>query len=163
MKKLNILVICLAGLLLFSSTGWSQAPRPGQKTRADSTRKVVLQAKFGPFANGSPVLATDFQAIAGGVLKVVDSTTGTEWKVVKFRLGWRRRDVSDDIRTGKKKIVYLFNATEVYDSNRIPEAWQKEMKANIQPTEEVLFESIYVQHPVTMRMMECPPITLKIK
>lgn len=161
--KFPAILFVLLYAVISTHSSFAQGNKPPSKSKVDSTKRVVLQAKFGPFANGSDVLAGDFKVIAGGELKVIDSTSGTAWTVVKFRLGWRRRELSDDIKTGKKKVIYNFNATDVYDSNKIPLAWQNEMKTNIQPTEEVLFESIYVQHPTTKRMMECPPITLKIK
>lgn len=156
---LSFLVIAVISVGAFGQAG-KQAPKP----KADTTSKrIVLKAKFGPFGHGSDVFVTDFKVMAGGELKVVDSVSGTQWKVVRYRLGWRKREASDDYRTGKKKLIYNFVATEVYDSNKIPSAWQNEMKANLQPTEEVSFETIYVQHPVTKKIMECPPLIFKLK
>lgn len=157
-------ILSLFVLTLLSYGALSQSTKQSSKSKADTTQKrVVLKAKFGPFGKGSDVLVSDFKVIVGGELKVVDSLSGTAWKVVKYRLGWRKKEMSDDYRTGKKKILFNYTATDVYESNRIPTAWQNEMKANIQATEEVSFESIFVQHPVSKKMMECPPIVLKIK
>lgn len=157
-------ILSLFVLALLSTGAMGQANKSVPKQKADSTQKrVVLKAKFGPFGQGSDVLVSDFKVIVGGDLKVLDSVSGTAWKVVKYRLGWRRKEMSDDYRTGKKKILFNYTATDVYESSKLPAAWQNEMKANIQATEEVSFESIFVQHPVTKKMMECPPLVLKIK
>jgi hypothetical protein len=157
-------ILSLFVLTSLSLNAFSQANKQASKPKADSTQKrVVLKAKFGPFGQGSDVLVSDFKVIVGGELKVVDSLSGTAWKVVRYRLGWRRKEMTDDYRTGKKKIMFNFTATDVFDTGKIPVAWQNEMKANLQATEEISFESIYVQHPVTKKTMECPPVVLKLR
>ena len=95
-------------------------------------------------------------------LGVQDSTTGTDLQVVSFRFGWRKKEASDDIKTGKRKIIANFQAVDVYDSPRIPEAWQAEMKEYVQTKEELLFEAIIVQHPKTKKLYQAPPLFLKL-
>jgi ABC-type hemin transport system ATPase subunit len=149
--------------LSFSAAGQANKQQPPKAKVDTSQKRVVLRAVLGPYGNGSTVFVTDLKVLIGGELKVVDSISGTAWKVVRYRLGWRRKEMTDDYRTGKKKIMFNFTATDVFDTGKIPVAWQNEMKANMQATEEISFESIYVQHPVTKKTMECPPVVLKLR
>lgn len=154
--------LLLACSCLLASVLLAQPPKKPAAAPAAHTA-VKLQPKFGPFGANSTVFATDFKQLLNAELKITDSISGLQWQVIKFRLGWRRRDVSDDIRTGKKKIVFLYNAVEVFDKTRMPEAWQKEMATGLQATEEISFESIIAKHPTTGSLRELPTLIIKLK
>jgi hypothetical protein len=136
------------------------APAEVKLTKEDSIALKTFNVRFGPYKMDMKPFADDVKKLAATELIVTDKQ-GLKWTVVSFRFGWRRRDINDDARTGKRKVIYVFNATDVTGS-RLPEPWQKELAEFVLPTEELLFENIIVQHPQTKKMMRAATLTLKV-
>jgi hypothetical protein len=138
--------------------------KPKTSTRQTSADTLMpkLQVRFGPYRAGTPVLPDDFKRVLNTELVVTDSAKGTAFVIKSFRFGWRRKEASDDMRTGKRKIITTFSAVEVANHNKLPAAWQKELSTNLQAKEELLFEAIIVQHPVTKKMFMAPSLVLKL-
>ncbi len=157
---------CVLVMMSLANASIAQAKTtPGttsSKSATDTTKHQLFTVKFGPYKLGMVVLAEDLKRLVNAELKVTDSL-GVVWQPVTFRLGWRKRDYSDDIKTGKRKVGYFFNATEVLNSSKIPASWQQEMSEMLQPGEEVMFEEIIVQHPKTKKMMQAPTLQFKLK
>lgn len=167
MKHFTLLMFLIAVL---GATGLAQTKPAAKAKPATATPKLTaadtampkMLVRFGPYKKGMPVLISDWKQVLNAELKVTDTATGTSMQVVSFRFGWRKKEASDDIKTGKRKIIANFQAVDVYDSPRIPEAWQAEMKENVQTKEELMFEAIIVQHPKTKKLYQAPPLFLKL-
>jgi hypothetical protein len=144
----------------FASKVEAQTPKPASKTEA--SKPLVFLVKFGPYKNNMPIVLTDLKRALNTELKVTDSVSGQQYDVISFRFGWRKKEPSDDYKTGKKKIITSFNAVEVYNNTRIPEAWQLELSETAKASDMFLFEAIYVQHPTTKKMFQVPSISLKV-
>jgi hypothetical protein len=154
---------CLAIVLatfLCTASGYAQTVSAKPKAAADTAKTVKFTVAFGPYKKDMKPLVADFKRVLNADLKVTDQQ-GTAWTVVSYRLGWRRREFSDDARTGKRKIVYLYNGKDVNNASKIPADWQAEMNEFLQATEEILFEEIIVQHPKTKKMMMAPTLSFK--
>jgi len=156
------LMILMAMLFVFGLTTSvdAQATKPTAKT--EILKPVVFLVKFGPYKNNMQIVLTDIKRAVNTELKVTDSASGLAYQVISFRFGWRKKEPSDDYKTGKKKIITSFNAVDVYNNTRIPEAWQLELTESAKSTDEFLFEAIYVQHPTTKKMYQVPSISLKV-
>lgn len=159
--KTLLLMITGLALNLAAHVAMAQTVSVKPKAGADTVKAVKFTVAFGPYKKDMKPFVSDFKRILNGDLKVTDQT-GTAWTVVNYRLGWRRREFNDDARTGKRKIVYLYNGKEVYNSAKIPADWQSEINEFLQATEEVMFEEIIVQHPKTKKMMLAPSLSFKI-
>jgi hypothetical protein len=134
----------------------SQAPKPA------AVKPLKLTTKFAAYADSSKPFLTDFKQILKADLKVTDNNGGT-WTIVTYRLGWRRKEVNDDYKTGQRKTIFQFYAKTVDNSSKIPAEWQKEMSEGLQAGEHLLFEEIIVQNPKTKKMMQAPPLHLLMK
>lgn len=160
LKKGLIPLLALCCMLAMAPTANAQGTKPAGKTEAQ--KPVVFLVKFGPYKNNMPIVLTDLKRALNTELKVTDSATGLAYQVISFRLGWRKKEPSDDYKTGKKKIITSFNAVDVYNNTRIPAAWQTELSENAKSTDELLFEAIYVQHPTSKKMYQAPSLTFKL-
>lgn len=127
----------------------------------DSTKKIVLNIRFGPYSAERDVFLSGIIRFLNTDLLVTDSF-GVNWKVVYFRLGWRKKEVVNDVKTGKRKVIPTFNATEVDGSSKIPEVWQEEIKTNLKVDDLLMFESVVVQNPYNKKQMLAPSLLLKI-
>ena len=152
---------------------WAQAARPPIKKTADpvaatasilpDTVKVPkFSVRFGPYNGTIPTLTDDIKKLVGTELIVTDQQ-GQRWNTVAFRFGWNKREESVDIKTGRKKTVSNFDATDVDSSSRIPEAWQNALKENIRSGEDLIFERIIIEHPGSKRKMVAPDLRLTIR
>lgn len=167
MKHISLLIplIVMLGATGLAQTKPATKPKPAAaipKLTAADTAMPKMQVRFGPYKHGMQVLISDWKLALNAPLVVTDTATGTALQVVSFRFGWRKKEFSDDIKTGKRKIIANFQAVDVYDSPRIPEAWQAEMKEYVQSKEELMFEAIIVQHPKTKKFYQAPPLFLKL-
>lgn len=160
LKKGLIPTLAVAFTLVLALNAHAQSTKPASKTEA--VKPVVFLVKFGPYKNNMPIILTDLKRALNTELKVTDSATGQAFDVISFRFGWRKKEPSDDYKTGKKKIITSFNAVDVYNKTRIPEAWQLELGESAKSTDELLFEAIYVQHPVSKKMYQVPSLTFKL-
>ena len=162
-KLLGCFLCCC---LLWQNNYAQTKPKPKATTPARSAADTLmpkLQTRFSAYRQGMPVFVADFKRILNAELVITDSTTGVKMMVKSFRFGWRRKEASDDIRTGKRKIISTFSAVDVSDKSQLPAAWQKELNEYLQPKEEVLFEAIIVQHPTTKKMFQAPSMVLKLQ
>lgn len=149
-------LLLLACLIFIGMESNSQPPKP---TPAAASKKLVLTPKFGAYTDSSKPFATDLKQIMKAELRVTDNT-GTVWTIVTYRLGWRKKEMSDDYKTGQRKTVNTFNAVTVDNSGKIPEGWQKELSENLQAGEQLLFEEIIAQDPKTKKMMKVSSLRL---
>ena len=143
-------------LIAFSFSAKSQSPKPV------AVKPLKLTTKFAAYTDSSKPFLTDFKQILKADLKVTDNNGGT-WTIVTYRLGWRRKEVNDDYKTGQRKTIFQFYAKTVDNSSKIPPEWQKEMSETLQTGEHLLFEEIIVQDPKTKKMMQAPALHLLMK
>ncbi|HSC52169.1 MAG TPA: hypothetical protein VLC98_01010 [Phnomibacter sp.] len=158
-KRFIPAIVLLFGLGL-ATAATAQTAKPSGKTVA--AKPVSFLVKFGPYKDKMPIVLSDLKVALNTDLKVTDSATGQAYEIISFRFGWRKKESSDDYKTGKKKIITSFNAVEVYNNSRIPEGWQAELKESAKASDELLFEDIYVQNPVTKKMYQAPSISFKV-
>lgn len=150
-------------ITIISVVGFAQPPAKPAAVKAPVAKPIKLTVKFGPYSDSSKAFAPDVKlAVKVATLKITDNNGGT-WTVISYRLGWRKKDTNDDYKTGKSKTVYIFNATEVNNDPKVPEGWQKELQASLQPTEQLLFEEILVQDAKTKKTIKAPPLRIFIQ
>jgi hypothetical protein len=147
LKKGPIPMLALCCMLAMAPAANAQSTKPAGKTEA--LKPVVFLVKFGPYKNNMPIVLTDLKRALNTELKVTDSVTGQAYEVISFRFGWRKKEPSDDYKTGKKKIITSFNAVDVYNKTA-------------KSTDELIFEAIYVQHPVSKKMYQVPALSFKL-
>jgi hypothetical protein len=163
-----LVTILLAALMLSAGSALAQTKPPVARPKPaipliDTLKPLHLQPQFGIWkATNSTAFLADFKKALALELKVKDSASGVFFAVQGFRLGWRKKEASDDYKTGRRKVITTFNAVQV-EGAKMPEAWQKEMNDALQPTEEVLFEQIMVLHPVTKRLYLAPSLVIKLR
>ncbi len=157
-KILLAVIITVTGLV-----GFAQTPAKPAAAKTPVAKPLKLTVKFGPYSDSSKAFAPDVKlAVKVASLKITDNNGGT-WTVISYRLGWRKKDTNDDYKTGKSKTVYIFNAVEVDNNPKIPEGWQKELQASLQPTEQLLFEEILVQDVKTKKTIKAPSLRIFIQ
>ena len=94
------------------------------------------------------------------IVKVKDAK-GVEYKVVAFEITWKRKETSDDVRTGKPKTVYYMVGADV-KSNQLPESWRTQISAGIQTGEEIAINGIVYNDPKKKTNYKAPDILLTI-
>ena len=135
---------------------------PAMAQQADTTKRpVMMLVQFAGYKPTMKPVAADLVNHLDMPLRVSDKA-GLVYSVVSYRLGWRRREVNDDARTGRRKTVFVYYATPVKNSDKIPADWQKEIKENLQISEELSFEEIIVKHPKNGKLYMAQNLVLKM-
>ena len=160
MNKLTfLLAIALGGTFTLCVAQIGQKPTPASTSKKDT---LVLTAKYGSYINNSKAFVSDMKKLLNLELKVTDNMQN-DYAIFSCRLGWRRKEMSDDWRTGKKKTVMSFNAIEINNSGKIPASWQMEMAENLKAGEEIMFEEILAQNKKTNRVVKVAPIKIGLQ
>ena len=96
----------------------------------------VFTSFLGP-CSGGKALSGDIKKLMSltPTIKVKDAK-GVEYKVLSYQITWIKKEVSDDIKTGKPKPVFYMVGADV-KSNLLPDAWRKEITAGIKAGEEI--------------------------
>ena len=123
----------------------------------DTSKVITLKARFGPYDGTSPVVVENLKSMAGTKLIVTDNK-GVKWTVVAWRFGWNRKEISNDIRTGKRKWITNYYAVDVMESDTLPGSWQTEIKETLQKGEEITIEQIIAENPKTGEKRLAPPL-----
>ncbi len=154
------------GLIMLGTAQFASAqakPRP-VSVAAPKEKKVVLETRFGSYANGSKPALVDFKKnLEKAALFVIDSVSKQQWKVISYQLYWNKREISDNLKTGKSEIIQNLVGTTVHNADKIPAAWIEEMKENLRQNEVVSFERIIVQNNTTKKNQLAPSILLVIQ
>lgn len=146
-------LVMMAGL---SDTGYTQSrPKTPSKTQVVKTQKAepkiwkrpVVLPSFGPYYDQMSADLSDLKKLLKSPLKVRDTANDLSFEIIRFRLGWRRKEPSDDIRTGRRKIITTFQAVEIEGTPYLPAAWQKELAESMQRGEHLMYEDIYCRFP----------------
>jgi hypothetical protein len=157
-------LLCITPILLLNSFFvQAQVVKPPVALVKDSSKKAnVLTPSFGPYSNGSKAFATDIKRLllTKPNIKLKDSK-GTIYVVTSFELLWKKKDITDDIRTGKRKTVYQYAGGNV-KGNALPDEWQKEINSFLQKGEEITFDKILYQDVVNKKTYKAPPLTITI-
>jgi len=120
-----------------------------------------LTIRFGPYRDEAKALAEDFKKLLNAEIIVTDSA-GTKWKVIEYNVGWRRREASDDTRTGVRKNITTYSAEKIEDSTRLTAIWQKQLKENLKSGEVISFEDVWVEHPTKHYIRRLKPMRIQI-
>lgn len=127
----------------------------------DTIKVPRFTTRFGPYNGSTPAPAEDLKKITAGDLVVFDQR-GQQWTVVAWRFIWNKKEYSDDIRTGKRKLITTYNIVEVDSTAKLPSGWQNELKEFLQPGEEIRFERIIIEHPASRRRMFATDLIIRI-
>jgi hypothetical protein len=140
MKHITKLILLLIGFLP-AATVFSQ-------TKPDTVKssKPVFTASLGPYTGGK-ALASDVKKLVGlnPIVKVKDAK-GTEYKVIAYEITWKKKELSDDVNTGKPKQVFYLVGTDV-KNNQLPEDWRSDIGAGVKTGEEITLASILFFDP----------------
>lgn len=145
-KQINFLMrtllVVVAGMLCVQ--GFSQA-------KADTSKMAspVFTASMGMYAGKAKALSSDVKKLVNTnpTVKVKDAK-GVEYKVVGFEVTWRRKEISDDIKTGKPKVVYYMVGADV-KAAQLPELLRKQIASDLQASEELALSNILYFDPKT--------------
>lgn len=146
-------------LLLLSGVSFCQ----NNISKGDSTKsKTKVNASFGPYQNGSKAFAADIKKLlaTNPELKVKDEK-GNVCQVVSFEILWKKKDMSEDIRTGNQKTVYYFVGATI-KAKQLPDNWKEEITNYIQKGEEISFNTIIYIDPQKKNNMRAPSLTINI-
>lgn len=154
-KWLYVFLLCMVSSILNVNAQVNAA----QKT----TKPIVLIAKLGPFDGKNISLLADVKKAVKLNVSVTDSATGTKWNLIRFRLSWKQKDVTQDINSGATKNIFTYNSVTILQNATIPVAWQKELEDNLQSGEEILIEEILAQDPQTKKVREVKSFAIKVK
>lgn len=155
------LLHCILLLLAVQVVQAQGSTRAVAAPASDTAKRYVLKARFGPFTGAGPVLPTDFIKLVDTKLIVTDQE-GTVWPVYAFRFGWTRKEISDDWRTGKRKSIDNYYATQVNEADTLPRAWKESLKESLKAGETIGFEQIIVENPRTRVKRLVPDLLLTI-
>jgi hypothetical protein len=143
-------------MVSFTSPGQATAAKP-KPVKDTSAPKLLV--KFGPYADSSKVPAGVVKQIIKSELKITDAK-GSAYTLIGFSFSWKRKDITDDFKTGVPKTIFLYNSVDVKSDTHIPASWQEEIKENVQAKEELRFDEILVQNAKTKKLYKTNPVTL---
>ena len=142
----------------YASLAQSNTAKPKPKTDTSAPGLVV---KFGPYTDSSKTIVSAMKQLLKTELKVTDSKGGV-YNIVSFDFAWRRKDFTDDFKTGIPKTIFIYNETNVKGDAHIPINWQKELLTSMQSQEELYFYNILAQNAKTKRLFKPAPLRLMI-
>ncbi len=149
-RQLFLIVLCVG-----TASFLSAQEKP---SLADS---IALDVRFGPYRDKATAMAEDFKKLLNTELIITDSS-GTRWQIMQYRVGWRRKEESRDIKTGVAKTIFTFNAETIEDSTRLTVFWQSQLKESLQSGETILFEDIIVKNQKAGKIRRAKPVAIKI-
>jgi hypothetical protein len=140
-KKYMVKLVTVLIAFHLVATGFSQA-----KPDTAKSGKPVFTASLGPYTGGK-ALASDVKKLVGlnPTVKVKDAK-GTEYKVIAYEITWKKKELSDDVNTGKPKQVFYMVGTDV-KSNQLPEDWRSDIGTGVKAGEEITLASILFFDP----------------
>jgi hypothetical protein len=127
----------------------------------DTVKIPKFITRFGPYNGTTPAPASDLKKIMSGNL-VVSDQQGQQWTPIAWRFIWNKKEVTDDIKTGRRKNIITYNMVEVDSTSILPLGWQNELKEFLQPGEEIIFERIIIEHPGSKRKMMAADLRIKV-
>jgi len=156
--KTPALISTIIFTLVFSLHPFAQTMAAKSKPVKDTTAsKLVI--KFGPYADSSKVPAGVIKQIIKSDLKITDNK-GVVYTIIGFSFSWKRKDITDNFKTGTPKTIFLYNSVDVKADTHVPASWQEEIKENVQAKEELRFDEILAQNPKTKKLYKPAPLTL---
>jgi hypothetical protein len=131
--------------------------------KTDTAKKIkpVVTSFLGPYSV-SKALASDVKRLMGvnPIVKVKDEK-GVEYKVIFYEITWKKKEMSDDIKTGKPKPVFYMVGADV-KSNVLPESWRTEIANGIKKGEEIAIGGIIYNDPKKRGNYKAPDILITI-
>ena len=117
--------------------------------KADTTKvaKPLFTATVGIYSGTAKALNSDVKRLmtVNPVVKVKDSK-GTEYKVVAFEVTWKRKEISEDLKSGKPKVVFYMVGADV-KTNQLPDMLRQQISSNLQAGEEIMLTNILYTDP----------------
>lgn len=167
----GVLCMSASGSALFGQNTKTPAKAPTAKTQPvktpaatifpDTLKSPKFTVRFGPYTEANPALPDDLKKLLNTDLIITDQR-GQKWTPVAFRFIWNRKEINDDWKTGKRKIIMAPSIVEVDGTAKLPATWQKEMTDTLQSGEELIFERIIIEHPESKRKMMAPSLRIKV-
>jgi len=159
MTKKNILAFAILAFFSCPSIAQSNAPKP--KIAKDTSAPKLL-VKFGPYTDSSKTIVSAMKQLLKNELKVTDNKGGV-YTIISFQFAWRKKDITDDFKTGVPKTIFLYNETSITGDAHIPASWQKELQANLQSKEELFFDEILAQNVKTKKLVKPNSLRLLVQ
>lgn len=158
-RKYPFLITSSVVVLLLSANSIFAQPKPD--TAKNKTVKPVITSYIGPYSGGK-ALSGDIKKLMSlnPTVKVKDAK-GIEYKVISYEITWKKKELSDDIRTGKAKTVFYMVGADV-KSNLLPESWRTEINAGIKAGEEIGISNILYNDAKKKMNYKAPDILIAI-
>jgi hypothetical protein len=153
-RKIYLLLLFVLGFFAAISQNNTAKPKP-----VNDTVQPKLIVQFGPYKDSSKTLVPAMKQILKNELKITDAKGGM-YKVVKFSFAWRKKDITDDFKTGIPRSIYVYNETSITGDAHIPPSWQKELQGALQSKEELYFYEILAQNIKTKKLVK--PASLRL-
>lgn len=132
-----------------------------EKYEIIDTAKLKVNASFEIFCNTKvPVVTFKNLLTKNAAIKVKDQK-GNEYEVVSFEVMWKRKDISDDDKTGTPKVIY-YNVGETMKGNQFNKQWLNELAKSLQPGEEIYFSTILYFDPKKKSNYKAPSFSIYI-
>ncbi|MES2777819.1 MAG: hypothetical protein V4722_26805 [Bacteroidota bacterium] len=161
-KKPTLFIV--AALLLLSAMSYAQPAQKPPAAKSDTSKgPLQLIPSFGAYTNGSKAFAADIKRLltVNPPLKLKDSK-GVTYNIVSFEITWKKKDVSDDIRSGKQKTVYYYVGGDIKGA-KLTDSWKEEISNYIQKGEELTFGTILYFDPKRKVNSKAPSIVISIQ
>ena len=153
----------LGAMLLRSVCAITQPAQKPPVTTADTSKvKPVLIPSFGAYTNGSKAFAADLKRLltVNPLLKLKDGK-GNVYNVVSFEILWKKKETSDDIRTGKQKTIFTYVGGDIKGS-KLTESWRQEINTTLKKGEEITFGTILYFDPKRKANVRAPSLVITI-
>jgi len=154
----------VAALLLQSVFSFAQtAPKPTAPKTDTSKAQAKPLPTFGAYTNGSKAFVADLKRLltTNPQLKLKDSK-GVSYPVVSFDITWKKKETSDDFKTGKPVTVYTYSGGSL-TGNQLTDGWREEISTYIQKGEEITFSTILYMDPKRKVNTKAPSLVLSIQ
>lgn len=136
--------------------------KPAAISADTSKTKSIITASYGAYSNNSKVFVADLKRLlaVNPQLKLKDNK-GANYQVVSFEITWKKKEISDDIRSGKQKTVYTYVGGDI-KGNQLSESWRDEISKYIKKGEEITFETILYFDAKKKVKIKAPSLVLSI-
>ena len=156
-------LLFLSALLLVPALFYAQTGVKIIKSKTDTGAiKPKIVPSLGPWIDGSKAFAADVKKLLAlnPQLSLKDEK-GFPYKVLSYELTWKKKDISDDIRTGKQKTVFYYVGGTI-EGNLVPDSWKEEISNFIQKGEELSFNTILYFDPKRKVTVKAPSLVVTI-
>lgn len=146
-RKYRCLFIILTAIVLATLQATPSCAQAKKDTAKSA--KPLFTASLGFYSGTAKALSSDVKRLmtVNPIVKVKDAK-GMEYKVVAFEVTWKRKELSDDIKSGKPRTVFYMVGADI-KTNQLPEMFRQQISTGLQAGEEVMLSNILYIDPKT--------------